>query len=126
MDRPTGSARYADWQDYADDLEAELYKLRGAFALAISKSQAGRQELKAERDRLRAKVALRDRAVKKLRKDNRELHEAMADYREKLEVAQDFAPTLGRCVDCGSVVARGYCCGACGSTDPSRSQETRQ
>jgi hypothetical protein len=62
----------------------------------------------------------------KLRGENDELHKLVAHYRELYNVASDFAPALGRCTDCGSVVARGYCCRECGSTDPSRAAEVRQ
>lgn len=61
-----------------------------------------------------------------LEAENTELHNLVAYYRERLSVAENFAPPLGQCVDCGSVVAQGYCCGACGSVDPSRSGVVRQ
>jgi hypothetical protein len=59
-----------------------------------------------------------DTLIRKLRKENKELHETIADYREYLQVAQNFSPMLYRCADCNSVVARGYCCGGCGSSNP--------
>jgi hypothetical protein len=80
----------------------------------------------AENKLTRLGLQRRDRQIRKLKRENAELHEAMADYRERLAVAENFAPPLGRCIDCGGVVAQGYCCDHCGSTDPSRSTAPRQ
>lgn len=73
MIRPTGSVQYADWQDYADDLEAELGEVRAQLRGAVMERNALRQEL----DSLRNKYAA-------LETDNDKAHELAAHYREQM------------------------------------------